>query len=147
MMSCSSPPFLQWENHCACALELPWFICKCTGIHIGIPYYYKSSDPHHLFSNPFSMPVTYIYSMETGPPHSIEHRGLAYHYTAYIYIYIYIYMHTYMYIYVTGMQKGLGKQMMRFRLSIIFGILGMDASRCADEPWHFCCACTVVFPS
>ena len=28
---------------------------------------------------------------EIGPPQSIEHRGLAYHYTSYIYIYIYIY--------------------------------------------------------
>ena len=44
---------------------------------------------------------------------------------------------------VTGMEKGLGKEMMRFRLSVIFGIFGMDAGRCADEPWQFCCTCAV----
>ena len=32
--------------------------------------------------------LTYIY-MTDEPSWSIEHRGLAYHYTAYIYIYIY----------------------------------------------------------
>ena len=59
--SWSSTPFFQWENHCTCALVLPWFICKCTSIHFRIPYYYESSKPHCLFSNPLSMPVTYIY--------------------------------------------------------------------------------------
>ena len=43
--------------------------------------------------------------MEIGPPQSIEHRGLAYCYTAYIYIYTYI--HICIYICVTGMEKGL----------------------------------------
>ena len=53
-----SAPFFWWENHCACALVLPWFVCKCARVHVGIPYYYKSSEPRHLFSNPLSMPVT-----------------------------------------------------------------------------------------
>ena len=47
---------------------------------------------------------------------------------------------------VTGTEKGLGKETMRFGDSIIFGTFAMDAGRCADEPWQFCCACTVVFP-
>ena len=49
------------------------------------------------------------------------------------------------YIYVTGTEKGLGKEMTRFRLSVIFRIFGMDTGRCADKLWWFCCACTVVF--
>ena len=36
------------------------------------------------------------------------------------------------------MEKGLGKEMMRFGLSVIFGIFGMDAGRCADKLWQFC---------
>ena len=43
------------------------------------------------------------------------------------------------------MEKGLGKEMKRFRASVIFGTFGMDAGRCADEPCQFHCACTVVF--
>ena len=42
--------------------------------------------------------------------------------------------------------KGFKKEMMRFKLSVIFGIFGMDASRYADELWQFFCTCTVVFP-
>ena len=61
MTSWSSAPIFQWENHCTCTLELPWFICKSTGIHIGTPKYYEGSKPHCLFFNPFSVPVTYIY--------------------------------------------------------------------------------------
>ena len=34
--------------------------------------------------------LEYHYTKYIGAPQSIEHRGLAYHYTAYIYIYIYI---------------------------------------------------------
>ena len=29
----STAPTLQWENHCACALELPWFVHVSTGVH------------------------------------------------------------------------------------------------------------------
>ena len=58
VMSWSSAPFFQWENHCTCALVLPWFVCKCAGIHVGIPYYYESFESHHLFFSPLSMPVT-----------------------------------------------------------------------------------------
>ena len=47
---------------------------------------------------------------------------------------------------VTGMEKGLGKETMRFGLSVIFGIFSVDASRCTDKTWQFCCTCTVVFP-
>ena len=36
---------------------------------------------------------------------------------------------------------------MRFGISVIFGIFGMDASRCTDELWQFFHACTVVFPA
>ena len=46
---------------------------------------------------------------------------------------------------VTGMEKGLGKETMRFGLSIIFGVFGVDAGRCADKLWQFPCACAVVF--
>ena len=42
--------------------------------------------------------------------------------------------------------KGFGKERTRFRLSMIFRIFGVDASRCADEILHFFCACAVVFP-
>ena len=58
VMSWSSAPFFWQENHWACTLVLPWFICKCASIHVRIPYYYKSSKPHRLFFNPLSMPVT-----------------------------------------------------------------------------------------
>ena len=34
---------------------------------------------------------------------------------------------------------------MRFGISIIFGLFGMDAGGCVDELWQFFCACTVVF--
>ena len=60
VMSWSSAPFFWQENHCACALVPPRFVCKCAGIHVRIPYYYESSKPHRLFFNPLSMPVTYI---------------------------------------------------------------------------------------
>ena len=43
-------------------------------------------------------------------------------------------------------EKGFGKETMRFILSVIFGIFGMDAGRYTDEPWQFFCARTVVFP-
>ena len=43
--------------------------------------------------------LEYHYTKYTGPPKSIEHRGLEFCYTAYIYIYIYIYI-LYIYIYV-----------------------------------------------
>ena len=45
------------------------------------------------------------------------------------------------------MEKGLGKEMTRFGLSIIFGIFGVNTGRCADELWWFHCVCTVVFPA
>ena len=32
------------------------------------------------------------------------------------------------------MEKGLGKETMRFGASVIFGTFGMDAGGCADEP-------------
>ena len=41
------------ENYHACTLQLPMFICKYASIHVGSPYYYKSSEPHRLLSNPF----------------------------------------------------------------------------------------------
>ena len=41
----------------------------------------------------------------------------------YLYIYIYIHINMHIYIYVTGTEKGLGKEMIRFRLSVIFGFL------------------------
>ena len=47
---------------------------------------------------------------------------------------------------ITGTEKGLGKETKRLRVSIIFGTFGVDAGRCADEPWWFWCACAVVFP-
>ena len=48
----------QWENHHTCALKPSLFICKYTSIHIGIPCYYKCSEPHRLLSNFISVPVT-----------------------------------------------------------------------------------------
>ena len=44
------------------------------------------------------------------------------------------------------MEKGFGRETMKFGLSVIFGIFGVDADRCADEPWQFPCTCVVVFP-
>ena len=29
---------------------------------------------------------------------------------------------------------------------VVTGDFGGDAGRCADELWHFLCACAVVFP-
>ena len=52
------------------------------------------------------IPLHFIYiyiSKGDEPPWSIDHRGLAFHYTAYIYIYIiyiYIYIYIYKYIYI-----------------------------------------------
>ena len=37
--------------------------------------------------------------------------------------------------------KGFRKETMRFRLSVIFGIISVDAGRCADKLWQFFCAC------
>ena len=34
-------------------------------------------------------------------------------------------------------EKGFGKETIRFGISIIFGIFGMDARGCADELWQF----------
>ena len=42
------------------------------------------------------------------------------------------------------MKKGLGKETKRLGASIIFDTLSVDAGRCADELWQFCCACAVV---
>ena len=35
--------------------------------------------------------------------------------------------------------------MMRFGISVIFGIFGVDASGGADKLWQVFCACAVVF--
>ena len=43
-------------------------------------------------------------------------------------------------------EKGFGKETMRFRISIIFGIFGMDAHGFTDKLWWFFHACAVVFP-
>ena len=45
------------------------------------------------------------------------------------------------------MEKGLGKETMRFGLSVIFRIIGVDTGRYADELWQLFCICTVVFPT
>ena len=42
-------------------------------------------------------------------------------------------------------RKGFRKEMTRFRVSVIFGIFGMDVGGCMDELWQFFCACAVVF--
>ena len=76
--------------------------------------------------------LEYHYTKYIGPPQSIEHRGLAYHYTIYIYIYI-CHRHG----------KGFGRETMRFGISVIFGIFGMDASGCTDELWQFFCVCRI----
>ena len=44
------------------------------------------------------------------------------------------------------MEKGFGKETMRFGLSVIFGIFGVDAGGFTDKLWQFFCACAVVFP-
>ena len=49
-------------------------------------------------------------------------------------------------LYVTGTEKGFGKETMRFGLSVIFRIFGVDTGGCADKLWQFLCTCTVVFP-
>ena len=41
--------------------------------------------------------------------------------------------------------KRVQKRDNEFRITIIFGIFGMDAGRCTDELWWFFCTCTVVF--
>ena len=40
------------------------------------------------------------------------------------------------YIYIRP-KKEFGKKRMRFRLSIMFGVFGMDSGGCTDELWHF----------
>ena len=42
-------------------------------------------------------------------------------------------------------EKGFGKETMRFGISIIFSIFGMDVGRCTDKLWQFFCTCAVVF--
>lgn len=46
---------------------------------------------------------------------------------------------------VKGMKFGLRKRQRGLDVAIVSGGSGSDASRCADELWHFLCACTVVF--
>ena len=36
---------------------------------------------------------------------------------------------------------------MTFRISVIFGLFGVDAGRYADKLWWFFCTCAVVFPA
>ena len=45
---------------------------------------------------------------------------------------------------VTGTKMGSERDddIPNFRIKQLFG---MDAGRCADKPWQFFCACTVVF--
>ena len=45
-----------------------------------------------------------------------------------------------------GHETGFGKEMMRFGISVIFSLFGVDAGRYADKLWQFFCTCTVVFP-
>ena len=61
VMSWSSVQFFQWKNHCTCALVPSRFVCEYAGVHVGIPYYYESSEPRRLFSNPLSVSVTLVY--------------------------------------------------------------------------------------
>ena len=42
-------------------------------------------------------------------------------------------------------ERGFAKETMRFGISIIFSLFGMDASGCADELWQIVCTCAVVF--
>ena len=44
------------------------------------------------------------------------------------------------------MAFGLRKRWRGLDASIVIGDSGVDTGRCTDEPWHFLCACTVVFP-
>ena len=46
---------------------------------------------------------------------------------------------------VTGMKFGLRKRWRGSDVAIVTGDSGDDTVRCADELWHFLCACTVVF--
>ena len=46
---------------------------------------------------------------------------------------------------VTGMEFGLKKRQRGLDTFIVSRDSGMAAGRCADEQWHFLCACTVVF--
>ena len=63
-----------------------------------------------------------------------------------IVLYMATIMYIYIYIYICHRHEtGFRKEMMRFEISIIFGLFGMDAGGCADELWQFFCACTVVF--
>ena len=38
-------------------------------------------------------------------------------------------------------KKGFGKETMRFRISVIFDVFGVDAGGCADELWQSFRAC------
>ena len=44
-------------------------------------------------------------------------------------------------------EKGVWKKTMRFGLYVMFGVIGMDTGRCADELLHFLCTCAVFFPT
>ena len=67
-----------------------------------------------------------------------------------LYVELYIdncYTHPYIYVYKCHRHgKGFRRETMRFGISVIFGIFGVDAGRCADELWQFFCTCTAVFP-
>ena len=47
---------------------------------------------------------------------------------------------------VTGMKFGIRKRWCGLGVVIVTGDFGSDASRCADELWHFLCTYAVVFP-
>ena len=71
---------IQQENHCACALDPPWFICISAGIHARTPNTVKALNLFISFLIPFQcLWHIYIY--------------IYIYYIIYIYIYIYIYTH------------------------------------------------------
>ena len=47
---------------------------------------------------------------------------------------------------VTGMKFRLRKRQQALGVARVNGDSSSDAGICADDLWHFLCACTVVFP-
>ena len=125
------------------------FHCTATAAYIETPHYCtynetKQTATFIYYAIASYVPTTtmtlkcHIYATYANKSMYRYHTKLCQCIHIYIYIYIYIYIcHRH--------ETGFGKETTRFRISVTFGLFGMDAGRCADELWQFFCTCAVVF--